>query len=100
MAPDLALLKKHVRADDISDDDTYLQQLLDTARAQVISDTRRTEDELVGMGGGEDLPVQLQQAVLILAGHWYNQREAVSGVQMQAVPYSYDTLVKPFRKLV
>ena len=42
----------------------------------------------------------LQQAVLLIAGHWYNQREAVSGVQMAEVPYTMQALIKPYRKLV
>ena len=100
---DLALLKKHVHADDFTADDTYLQHLLDAAEAHVIGMTNRTAAELMVPGSSEGtavLPVQLQQAVIMLAGHWYNQREAVSGVQMAEVPYSLQALVKPFRQLV
>lgn len=100
---DLALLKKHVNADDFTSDDTYLQHLLDAAEAHVIGMTNRTAAELMVPGSSEGtavLPVQLQQAVIMLAGHWYNQREAVSGVQMAEVPYSLQALVKPFRQLV
>ena len=114
---DLELLKKHVNADDFTADDTYLQHLLDAAEAHVIAATNRTVAELMVPGpiGTAVLPAQLQQAVLMLAGHWYNQREAVSGVQMAEVPYAlqasvYGTsaiytytlqaLIKPYRKLV
>lgn len=96
---DLALLKKHVRADDFDSDDTYLQRLLDTASEQVVVSTARSREELEKMGGGT-LPLQLQQAILLLAGHWYNQREAVSASQMHTVPCTLDALVKPFRRLV
>lgn len=96
---DIALLKQHVRADDFSDDDQYLQHLLDAAEQYVFNATNRTSDELVEIGGGK-LPVMLQQAVLLIAGHWYNQREAVSGVQMAEVPYTLQALIKPYRKLV
>lgn len=95
----LELLKKHVRADDFSGDDEYLAQLLDAAEEYVVMATNRTTEELLEMGGGEALPVSLQQAVLLIAGHWYNQREAVSGVQMAEVPYTLQALVKPYRKL-
>lgn len=95
----LELLKKHVRADDFSDDDDYLVQLLGAAEEYVIRATNRDADELLEMGGGEQLPASLQQAVLLIAGHWYNQREAVSGVQMAEVPYTLQALVKPYRKL-
>lgn len=95
----LELLKKHVRADDFSGDDEYLAQLLNAAEEYVVMATNRTTEELLEMGGGEALPVSLQQAVLLIAGHWYNQREAVSGVQMAEVPYTLQALVKPYRKL-
>lgn len=98
-APSLKLLKKHVRADDFDADDEYLQHLLLTATEAVVKATARTAEELQAMGGGE-MPRPLQQAVLLLAGHWYNQREAVSTAQMQPVPYTLDALVKPFRRLV
>lgn len=96
---DIALLKMHVRADDFSDDDAYLQHLLDAAEQYVCEATNRTGEELAELGGGK-LPVTLQQAVLLIAGHWYNQREAVSGVQMAEVPYTLQALIKPYRKLV
>lgn len=100
---DLALLKKHVNADDFTADDTYLQHLLDAAEAHVIAATNRTVAELMVPGptiGTTVLPAQLQHAVLMLAGHWYNQRESVSGVQMAEVPYTLQSLIKPYRKLV
>lgn len=95
---DLELLKKHVRADDFADDDDYLAHLLDAAEQYVCTATNREASELLEMGGGK-LPTMLQQAVLLTAGHWYNQREAVSGVQMSEVPYTLQALIKPYRKL-
>lgn len=96
----LTLLKKHVRADDFDGDDTYLQHLLDTAKEAVIKATNRTEEELQAIAGGNSLPNMLNQAVLMLAAHWYNQRESVATAQMSEVPDSMAALVKPFRKLV
>lgn len=95
---DLELLKKHVRADDFSDDDDYLANLLETAREAIICATSRTEAELCALGGGR-FPLMLDRAILLLAGHWYNQREAAATVSMQEVPYTLQALVKPFRKL-
>lgn len=68
------------------------------AEAHVIQATNRTADELQQLGSGE-YPAQLKQAVLLLAGHWYNQRESVAGVQMHEVPDALQALIKPFRKL-
>ncbi|MCI1778788.1 MAG: head-tail connector protein [Bacteroidales bacterium] len=95
----IELLKQHVRADDFTTDDAYLGQLLEAAEEYVVKATNRTSAELVEMGGGEKLPATLQQAVLLIAGHWYNQREAVAGVQMSEVPYTLQALIKPYRKL-
>lgn len=94
----LALFKKHVRADDFTDDDELMQHYVDAAEAHVIQATNRTDDELRELGKGE-YPAQLKQAVLLLAGHWYNQRESVAGVQMHEVPDALQALIKPFRKL-
>lgn len=94
----LELFKKHVRADDFDEDDGYLRHLLDTAVTAVVTATNRTEEELLGMGGG-DFPLPLLHASMMLAAHWYNQRESVAGVQMHEVPDSLQSLVKPYRKL-
>ena len=93
----LALFKMHVRADEFSDDDLYLQHLLDTAETLVIRATHRSEDELESLGGGE-VPKPIGQAIMMLAAHWYNQRESVSAVQMHQVPDSLLALIKPYRK--
>lgn len=94
----LQLLKQHVRADDFADDDDYLTHLLAAATEHVTQATNRTSEELKALGGG-DYPMSLQQAILLLAGHWYNQREAVGTAQMAEVPYTLQALIKPYRRL-
>lgn len=98
-AVSLALFKKHVRADDFADDDTYLEHLLEAAEQSVVTATNRSVEELTADTAG-DFPAPLKQAVMLLAAHWYNQRESVSGVQMHEVPDSLQALVKPFTRLV
>lgn len=98
IAVSLDLFKKHVRADDIDDDDEYLTHLLNTAEEVVISYTQREPSELLNSEG--TLPSSLKHAIMMLAAHWYNQRESVSTVQMNQVPDSLQALVKPYRKLV
>lgn len=94
----LELFKQHVRADDFADDDAYLRHLLEVAEEWVVRETNRSVEELKANNGGE-FPLSLVQAVMMVAGHWYNQREGVSGVQMHEVPYSLKALVKPWTKL-
>lgn len=93
----LSLFKQHVRADDFAGDDAYLQHVLDTAEASVVSATGRGMAELCDAQGIMALP--LQHAVMMLAAHWYNQREGVSVAQMHDVPYAVEALVKPYVKL-
>lgn len=94
----LALFKKHVRADDFADDDELLQHYLDAAEAAVIRETHRSESELTDLGGGT-FPAPIKQAILLLGGHWYNQRESVSSVAMHEVPDTLQAIIKPYRKL-
>ena len=94
---DLELFKKHVRVD-FDEDDEYLQHLLEVAEVAVINGTNREAQELSDMGGGS-LPSPIQHAIMMLAAHWYNQRESVSVSQMHAVPDSLQALIKPYRKL-
>lgn len=94
----LTLFKQHVRADDYADDDDYMQHLIETAEVSVITATNRTEAELTETGGGK-FPAPLVHAMLMLAAHWYNQRESVSATQMYAVPDSLQALIKPYRRL-
>lgn len=91
--------KKHVRADDYTDDDTLLQGYLDAAEAWVIRSTERTKTELETLTDDGTFPLPLKHAVCMLAAHWFNQREAVSGGSLQEVPYSLQALIKPYRKL-
>ncbi|MBD5370364.1 MAG: phage gp6-like head-tail connector protein [Bacteroides sp.] len=92
---DLDLFKKHVRADDFADDDSYLASILEAAEESVVKAVNRPE-----LSGACDWPPMLRQAVMLLAGHWYNQREGVAAVQMHEVPYTVQALIKPWRRLV
>lgn len=95
----LELFKKHVNVD-FDDDDDYLGHLLATAEEAVVRMTARTRDELESTTANGELPKPLQQAAMLLGGHWYNQREAVAAVSMTECPYTVQALVKPYRRLV
>lgn len=98
-AVNLELFKKHVRADDFSDDDAYLAHLLEVAETAVINATNRTLEECVALGDNENMPAPLVHAIMMLGAHWYNQRESVASTQMHEVPDSLQALIKPYRKL-
>lgn len=96
----LEKFKQHCYADDIGGvEDDLMQGYLDAATAFVVDSTRRTFEELCDMGGGH-MPVMLEQAIMMVGAHFYNQREAVTAGQASAVPYAVSALIKPYVKLV
>ena len=94
----LALFKKHVRADDFSGDDDLLNTYLEAAWEWVVKATNRSGEELETMGAGT-YPMALKQAAMMLAAHWYDNREAVRVGEAKPVPYGIEALVKPYTKL-
>lgn len=101
MIVSLDLVKKNVRADDLSEYDGLLQSLTDAAEEYIIRETNRTIPELMAESSdGNTFPLPLQQAVLMLVAHWFNQPEAVAGTQMVEVPYTIQALVLPYRRIV
>ena len=95
----LQLLKNAVYADDICCDNELLSFYMDAAEQHIIGMTQRDEASLVEAGGG-DLPIELKQAALLLAAHWYRQREAAADGSQSSVPYGIEALVKRWRELI
>jgi uncharacterized phiE125 gp8 family phage protein len=44
-----------------------------------------------------DVPQALRQAILLLVGHWFAQREAVASTQLHDVPFAVQALCNPYR---
>ena len=95
----LSLLKKHVMADDFATDDVLLQQKLDAAEEFTVFYINRSLSELTEMGGGS-LPAPIVQAILVLAGDMYANREDSSSQNMRPIPNGFRPLVAKYRKLV
>ena len=56
-------------------------------------------DRRVTVTAGEPMPETVRQAVIMLACHWFDQRNAVSGENMHDVPYSADALLRMNRRM-
>ena len=96
----LQLIKAQLRMEqDFTEEDELLTLYGESAEQTILDQTRRTDAELVEMGGGE-FPPTLKHAILLLGAHLYNQRESVSSVQLHAVPDALQSLIKPYRRLV
>lgn len=63
----------------------------------MITATNRSKQDLTDISG--EFPAPLKHAIMMLAAHWYNQRESVSTAQMHEVPDSLQALVKPYTRL-
>ena len=45
------------------------------------------------------VPPPIKQAILLMVGHWYANREAVSEAQMNDVPMAVEALLRPYRSV-
>jgi uncharacterized phiE125 gp8 family phage protein len=54
-----------------------------------------------GYGDGpEDIPAPIRAAILLLVGHWYQNREAVNvGNIVTELPFAVRSLIEPFRRV-
>ena len=98
----LDIFKSQVRLEsDFTLEDSYLEHLLNTAEEVVMNYINRSKDEYKDTTTGEYVfPKSLMHAVLVIAAHWYNQRETVSNAQMYEVPITLTALLKPYKKLI
>lgn len=46
-----------------------------------------------------EVPAPIKAAILLLVGHWYANREAVSAEAMKDLPLAVDSLVRPYRRI-
>ena len=57
-------------------------------------------DYVAGFGEAADVPPDLKQALLVLVGHWFENRDAVLVAGAGAViPFGFDRLVASYRKV-
>jgi uncharacterized phage protein (predicted DNA packaging) len=85
--------KKHLNIDiEYLDDDDYISLLLDVCTIAVkneINDTTTADITLI-------LP--LKQAILLLVGNLYANREPVAYSTVVKIPYTFDFLINAYRK--
>lgn len=93
---DLEIIKKHLNLDDdFVADDEYLKQLAEVAENAVSIHIDRDFSELEDVEG--NLPPALQHALLLLIANYYNNRESVTNVSANNIPFSYNYLLDLFK---
>ncbi|WP_439150758.1 head-tail connector protein [Sulfitobacter sp.] len=50
-----------------------------------------------GYGGAADVPQSVKHALLLLVGHWYENRDAASAVSMSELPLAFNSLLNAHR---
>lgn len=96
----LAQMKTQCRIDaDITDEDDYLNQLGEVAEEAVENDLNRklyaTDDEIPETDTtGIVVTVRHKQAMLLMVGQFYENREVTSELTMKEVPLAYNHLIE------
>lgn len=102
---ELDIIKKQCRIDeDDSDEDELLTGYSEAAAKHIEMYTRRTLYATTDASGYRDDPDALlltdnvQQAMLLLIGHWYANRESVVvGFTTASLPLAFESLLQPYR---
>jgi uncharacterized phage protein (predicted DNA packaging) len=86
--------KDHLRVD-FQDDDIYILDLIAVAEASVANEIGST---LASNVSGGELPKPLYQAILMMVGHLYANREPVLiGVSCVKIPFTLEYLLYPYK---
>lgn len=88
-------IKKHLNIDSFyKDDDDYITSLADVVENVV---EKHIDNSLESLCEGGELPPPLLQAMLLLIGNYYNNRESVSSLTLKEVPLSYSYLLDLYK---
>ncbi|PUA43458.1 phage gp6-like head-tail connector protein [Pseudomonas protegens] len=90
---DLARVKLHLRVD-VDDEDALIEGYIAAAKSHI---AQHCDRELVESGPVTEpdqmgLTADVEQAILLLVGHWFENREAVAS-GLSAVPLAVDRLL-------
>lgn len=92
----LSDIKSHSRVD-FNIDDSLLTMYAESAEDAILNLCGMTYEEM--MAEYEEVPKPIYHASLMLVELGYQQRSPDSQVNLSAVPYGFDLLVKPYIKL-
>ena len=95
---DLELVKRHLNLESsFTEDDSYLESLIDAGEENVAKDLCVTVEELETIGGGSRIPAPLSQAIILTIGAFYSNRESVTNARLQELPRGVKYLTELYR---
>ena len=80
-----------------TDENAILQRFLDIANIAVLT---YCNEGLSGYTGTTEQPLPVQQSVILLATHFYINRNMVSFGQGTEIPYSFRFLLDPYKNFI
>lgn len=87
----------HLNIEEVSScDNEYITDLIGVAEAVVERDVCRSLESMEDKEG--KIPAPLKHAILLLVGHYYDNREPVAFAHSSKVPLSYEHLVNLYKK--
>lgn len=84
-------------------DDDYILRLRTSALALIATEINRTiyfsEAELADANNSNGLLMNeaINQALALIVGHWYENRQAETSQSLTALPYGVEALLQPYR---
>ena len=93
----LAEIKRHLNIEEsYIDDDGYLQDLIEVTAIAIqnyLNDTLSGATETT-------IPMTIKQAALLLAAHFYTNRQIIAFANGVEIPYTYKFLLDPYKNFV
>lgn len=91
------LLKKHLNIDEyFKGDDELIAQLGEVAEQMVDQHLNDNIDAIVQDNNGK-LPMPIKQAMMLLVGNLYQNREGIAFATASEIPHSYEYLLYPYK---
>lgn len=96
----LDLAKRHLNIEaDYTQEDEFLLGLIGVCEQAVEKDVNEKLSVIAQKNGG-CIPAPLFQAMLLLLGSFYQNRETIAPSKIKALPYNYEYLINLWRNFV
>lgn len=94
----LEMAKRHLNIEDtFTDDDSYINSLIDVAEEKVAKELCMDVDSLATLGSGNTIPPTILQAILLSIGGYYTNREDITAIQTRPLEYGVKYLTQLYR---
>lgn len=95
----LEIVKKHLSVEaSFTEDDAYIEVLCDVAEAKVARELDVEVSALATIGGGNELPKPLLQAMLLTVAHYYASREDAGAAISRPIEQGSIWLIQLYRQ--